>query len=122
YDIAGFSVGVVEKSKLISGEQIESGDLLIGLSSNGVHSNGFSLIRKVIRDAGLDLQKTYNLPNQLGEELLHPTRIYVKPLLEVIETCEIKGIAHITGGGLPGNIPRMLPESLGAKLNVDSWT
>lgn len=121
YDIAGFSVGIAEKSKLITGNQVAGGDLLIGLSSNGLHSNGFSLVRKVIREAGLDLQQLYGLQRTLGEELLHPTRIYVKPILAALKEHEINGIAHVTGGGLIENVPRMLPEGLGAEIDYGSW-
>lgn len=121
YDIAGFSAGIAEKSKLVTGEQIKSGDRLIGLASNGLHSNGFSLVRKIIREGGLDLQKFYGLERTLGEELLRPTRIYVKSILAALKTHKIKGIAHITGGGWIENIPRMLPEGLGVKIDDGSW-
>jgi phosphoribosylformylglycinamidine cyclo-ligase len=122
YDIAGFAVGAVEKTKIVTGERIESGDVLIGLASNGLHSNGFSLVRKVIRDAGLDLQRQYGgLNRSLGEELLQPTRIYVKPILSALQRHEIKGIAHITGGGFGENVPRMLPAGLGADIDEGSW-
>lgn len=120
YDIAGFAVGAVEKTKMVTGERIESGDVLIGLASNGLHSNGFSLVRKVIQ--GLDLQKQYEgLSRTLGEELLQPTRIYVKPILSALQHYDIKGIAHITGGGFGENVPRMLPAGLGADIDEDSW-
>ncbi|HET7521761.1 MAG TPA: phosphoribosylformylglycinamidine cyclo-ligase [Bacillales bacterium] len=122
YDVAGFSVGVAEKSRLIDGERIASGDLLVGIASNGFHSNGFSLVRKVVREAGLDLQKRYDgFERTLGEELLKPTRIYVKPVLSVRKAHDIKGIAHVTGGGFGENIPRMLPEGLGAEIDGGSW-
>ncbi|HET7579932.1 MAG TPA: phosphoribosylformylglycinamidine cyclo-ligase [Bacillales bacterium] len=122
YDIAGFAVGAVEKSQLMTGESIESGDLLVGLASNGVHSNGFSLVRKIIREKGLDLAKQYEgLGRSLGEELLQPTRIYVKPLLSAMKNHDIKGIAHITGGGFGENVPRMLPDGLGADIDEGSW-
>ncbi|HEU5139125.1 MAG TPA: phosphoribosylformylglycinamidine cyclo-ligase, partial [Bacillales bacterium] len=122
YDIAGFAVGAVEKSEILTGDQIQSGDLLIGLASNGVHSNGFSLVRKIIRESGLDLKKEYeDLGGSLGKELLRPTRIYVKPVLEALKKHDIKGIAHITGGGFGENVPRMLPESLGADIDDGSW-
>ncbi|MBU8906392.1 phosphoribosylformylglycinamidine cyclo-ligase [Desertibacillus haloalkaliphilus] len=124
YDLAGFAVGIAEKSKLITGEKISDGDVIIGLASNGLHSNGFSLVRKVLLDDhNLDLTKTYDgFDRTLGEELLEPTRIYVKPLLELIKHHQIKGISHITGGGFYENIPRMLPEGMGATIEPGSWT
>lgn len=123
YDLAGFTVGVAEKSKMITGETIQAGDVLIGLSSSGIHSNGYSLVRKVLLDdAKLDLQKTYaNFQQPLGEELLRPTKIYVKSLLAVMEKFDINGMAHITGGGFIENIPRMLPSGLGAEIDFGSW-
>lgn len=124
YDLAGFTVGIVEKSKLITGEHIKEGDVIIGLQSNGVHSNGFSLVRKVLLEENqLQLQETYDgFSQSLGEELLTPTRIYVKPLLKVLEKFEVKGISHITGGGFYENIPRMLPEQVGADIQFGTWT
>lgn len=123
YDLAGFAVGIAEKSKLITGENISEGDVIIGLASNGLHSNGFSLVRKVLlEEAGLNLHETidgFELP--LGEELLRPTRIYVKPLLELLKKFNIKGLSHITGGGFYENIPRMLPSGVGAEINYGSW-
>lgn len=123
YDLAGFSVGVAEKSKLVTGSSIKAGDVLIGLSSSGIHSNGYSLVRKVLlEDGGLDLTKTYGeIGRPLGEELLQPTKIYVKSLLKAMEKYEIKGLSHITGGGFIENIPRMLPEGLGAEVDYGSW-
>jgi phosphoribosylformylglycinamidine cyclo-ligase len=135
YDIAGFSVGIVEKSNIITGENIIAGDVLIGLSSSGVHSNGFSLIRKIIADANLNLDEVYDgLGKTLGEELLTPTKIYVEPILNLLYgekakpfdqsqplTLPIKGMANITGGGFYENIPRILPKGLGAKINKGSW-
>lgn len=122
YDIAGFAVGAVEKSKLMTGDRIQSGDLLIGLASNGLHSNGFSLVRKIVREAGLDLEKQYgNLERPLGEELLEPTRIYVKSMLAALKKHDIKGIAHITGGGFAENVPRMLTDGLSAEIDDGSW-
>ncbi|WP_017754521.1 phosphoribosylformylglycinamidine cyclo-ligase [Calidifontibacillus oryziterrae] len=123
YDLAGFAVGVAEKSKLITGERIEAGDVLIGLSSSGIHSNGYSLVRKVLlADGGLDLSKQYEgLSRPLGEELLEPTKIYVKPLLETMKQFDLKGLAHITGGGFIENIPRMLPEGIGVEIENGSW-
>ncbi|RBW70841.1 phosphoribosylformylglycinamidine cyclo-ligase [Bacillus taeanensis] len=122
YDLAGFAVGAAEKSKLIQSENVKAGDVLIGLGSNGLHSNGFSLVRKVLlKDAKLDLNESYSLERPLGEELLVPTRIYVKPVLEVLKKYDIHGIAHITGGGFHENIPRMLPEGLGVEVINGSW-
>lgn len=123
YDLAGFTVGIAEKSKLINGSSISENDVLIGLASNGLHSNGFSLVRKVLlENAGLDLnQHIDSLSKTLGEELLTPTRIYVKPLLEVFNQFDVNGVAHITGGGFIENIPRMLPEGLAAEVDYGSW-
>jgi phosphoribosylformylglycinamidine cyclo-ligase len=123
YDLAGFTVGIADKQKLITGQGIEAGDVLIGLSSSGIHSNGYSLVRKVLLEQGqLSLHETYgNLEMTLGEELLRPTRIYVKPILAALKHFPIKGMAHITGGGFIENIPRMLPEGIGAEIDYGSW-
>ncbi len=123
YDLAGFSVGIVEKAKLLTGATIAEGDVIIGLSSNGLHSNGFSLVRKVLlEEAKLDLHNVYgNLDKPLGEELLTPTRIYVKPILEVLKQFAVKGLSHITGGGFYENIPRSLPAGLQAEIDFGSW-
>ena len=123
YDIAGFTVGAVEKDKLIDCSKVAAGDVLIGLPSSGVHSNGFSLVRKIIYDAGLDLNKKYPETGDktLGEALLTPTTIYVKPVLEVLKSVDVHGIAHITGGGFDENIPRILSEGLGVEINPGSW-
>jgi phosphoribosylformylglycinamidine cyclo-ligase len=124
YDLAGFTVGACEKSRLITGASIAEGDALIGLSSSGIHSNGYSLVRKVLlEDAGLNLQDFVpELGKKLGEELLTPTKIYVKSILSTLEKYELKGLAHITGGGFIENIPRMLPEGIGVEIKVGSWT
>lgn len=120
YDLAGFTVGIAEKSKIITGETIEQGDVIIGLESSGIHSNGYSLVRKIVED--LDLSKTYEgFTRSLGDELLEPTRIYVELVKSVLETVNIKGISHITGGGFYENLPRMLPEGLGAKIDRAAW-
>lgn len=120
YDLAGFAVGIAEKSKLITGESIEPGDVIIGLPSSGIHSNGYSLVRKVIE--GLDLEKKYDgLAESLGNTLLTPTKIYAKQVAAVLEKITIKGISHITGGGFYENFPRMLPEGLGVTLDEKSW-
>lgn len=118
YDIAGFTVGVVERSRLIDGSKVKTGDVLVGIASSGVHSNGFSLVRKVLSDNGLELNKVYpELSNRtLGEVLLTPTKIYVKPVLDVIRRCEVHGISHITGGGFYENIPRCLPDGMTVKI------
>jgi phosphoribosylformylglycinamidine cyclo-ligase len=123
YDIAGFTVGIADKSKLVTGQTITEGDILIGISSNGIHSNGYSLVRKVLLEkGGLSLdQHIDKLGSTLGEELLRPTKIYVKPILNVLKKFEVKGMAHITGGGFIENIPRMLPEGLGAEIDYGSW-
>ena len=123
YDLAGFTVGVVDKKKIIDGSRLEAGDVLVGVKSSGVHSNGFSLVRKVFGIGGDDqankeiLAKHYDeLGGTLGETLLTPTRIYVKPVLAAIEAADVKAISHITGGGFYENIPRMLKEGLSAKI------
>jgi phosphoribosylformylglycinamidine cyclo-ligase len=120
YDLAGFTVGACEKSQLITGESIQAGDVLIGLASSGIHSNGYSLVRKVFNDWSL-LDFVDELGCTLGEELLKPTKIYVKPILSALKKFELKGMAHITGGGFIENIPRMLPAGLGAELNEKDW-
>ena len=123
YDLAGFAVGIVDQEKIISGKEIKAGDLVIGLKSNGLHSNGFTLARAALFDeAGYDYTaEVEGLEINLGEELLRPTKIYVKTVLELLEEFAIKGIAHITGGGLIENLPRILPEGLKAKIDKKSW-
>ena len=123
YDIAGFTCGVVEKKRLIDGSKVKVGDVLVGIASSGVHSNGFSLVRKIVSDAGLDLKEAYDeLGNRLlGEVLLTPTRIYVKQVLEVIRNCDVHGISHITGGGFDENIPRILKAGQGVEVVEGSW-
>lgn len=123
YDIAGFTVGAVEKDNLIDCSKVKPEDVLIGLASSGVHSNGFSLVRKVIYDNQLDLNQKYpELGDKtLGEVLLTPTTIYVKPVLEALKVADIHGIAHITGGGFDENIPRILPEGCGVEIKEGSW-
>ncbi len=113
YDIAGFSVGIVEKEKIINGMDIREGDAIIGLASNGLHSNGYSLVRKLFFDKEKMRVDTYipELGNKLGMELLRPTKIYVKAFMALRDNVEIKGMAHITGGGIPGNLPRILPKN-----------
>jgi len=122
YDIAGFAVGVVEKSKIIDGSGIKEGDRLIGLTSSGVHSNGYSLVRKILNPNDRKLKEFIeSLGCTLGEELLKPTKIYVKTVLDLIRKFKIKGISHITGGGFIENIPRMLPEGLRVKISKGTW-
>ncbi len=119
YDLAGFAVGLVEKDAIITGKTIAAGDVVLGLQSSGAHSNGFSLIRKIIARSGADLHADNN--KQLALDLLAPTRIYVKPLLSLIKTGVVKGMAHITGGGLTENIPRVLPKNVTAVIERTSW-
>lgn len=126
YDLAGFSVGVVEKSRLILGQRVEPGDHVLGLLSTGIHSNGYSLVRKLFLDDGWDLQKTpRGFDEPLGKVLLRPTRIYVKGVLSVLGTYRAKkvvhALAHITGGGLPGNVPRVLPGNVNAVIYRNRW-
>jgi phosphoribosylformylglycinamidine cyclo-ligase len=111
YDLAGFCVGVVERSRIVDGGAIAPGDVVLGLASSGAHSNGFSLIRRILERAGAPA----------GIDLLEPTRIYVKPVLALLETVPVKGLAHITGGGIPGNVPRVLPAGTRAVLEAGSW-
>ncbi|MEW9051635.1 MAG: phosphoribosylformylglycinamidine cyclo-ligase [Neobacillus sp.] len=120
YDLAGFTVGACEKSKLITGDTIHPGDVLIGLSSSGIHSNGYSLVRKVFENWSLT-EVVDELGCTLGEELIKPTKIYVKPILSALEKFTVKGMAHITGGGFIENIPRMLPNQFGAELYEKNW-
>jgi phosphoribosylformylglycinamidine cyclo-ligase len=122
YDLAGFAVGLVEKDRIIDGSTIAPGDTVIGLASSGVHSNGFSLVRKVIAVSGSDLFEKFDDRRSLGEALLEPTRIYVKPVLEVMSKVTVKGLAHITGGGLLENVPRVLPKNTCARLERSRWT
>jgi phosphoribosylformylglycinamidine cyclo-ligase len=124
YDLAGFAVGVVEKSKAIDGSRIAAGDVLLGLASSGPHSNGFSLIRRILEVSGTDLTRPIEGvtgERSLGETLLTPTRIYVKPLLALMRDVDVKGMAHITGGGLVENTHRMFPKGLAARLDGAAW-
>ena len=122
YDIAGFAVGIADRSKIIDGSTVREGDVLIGLASSGVHSNGYSLVRRLVLHDRYRLEERYDvLGCTVGEELLKPTRIYVKGVLNVLERYKIRGIAHITGGGFIENIPRVLPESLSAQIHLGSW-
>lgn len=123
YDIAGFTVGAVDRENLIDGSKVKTGDVLVGIASSGVHSNGFSLVRKIVSDASLELDKKYEETGDktLGEMLLTPTRIYVKPVLDVIRNVDVHGVAHITGGGFDENIPRILHEGQGIEVKEGSW-
>ncbi len=122
YDLAGFCVGIVDKKDIINGKNIKNGDVLLGLKSSGVHSNGFSLIRKIFKDDITNLSKKYDdIGKSIGEELLTPTKIYVDDIKKLNEKFEIKGISHITGGGFIENIPRMLPDGLCAKIDLSSY-
>ncbi|MBD5130820.1 MAG: phosphoribosylformylglycinamidine cyclo-ligase [Ruminococcaceae bacterium] len=123
YDIAGYSTGIVDKSKIIDNSKIKAGDAIVGIASSGVHSNGFSLVRKVFNINDQKLKSFVpELGQSLGETLLAPTRIYVKPVLDLISKVNVKGISHITGGGFYENIPRMLPDGISAKITKGSWT
>jgi phosphoribosylformylglycinamidine cyclo-ligase len=121
YDLAGFAVGAVEKSKIIDGSKIAPGDVVLGLASSGAHSNGYSLVRKIIEVAQPDLEGDFH-GKKLADVLMAPTRIYVKPLLALIDSLEVKGLAHITGGGLVENVPRVLGANLTAILDHTKWT
>lgn len=120
YDIAGFSVGAAEKEDLLSSENTKAGQVVIGLPSTGVHSNGFSLVRKIIRDNNISLDEKFG-DSTIGKTLLTPTKIYVKEVLKVLKEVKVAGIAHITGGGFHENLPRCLKEGLGMKINKDSY-
>lgn len=120
YDLAGFAVGVVEKSQIIDGRSIAPGDIVLGLASSGAHSNGYSLIRRILARVNPDLSADFH-GQSFAEALLAPTRIYVKPLLALIKQVTVKGLAHITGGGLTGNIPRILPENVTAMIERSAW-
>ncbi|AUH49928.1 phosphoribosylformylglycinamidine cyclo-ligase [Chromobacterium sp. ATCC 53434] len=121
YDLAGFAVGVVEKSKVISGRDIVAGDVVLGLASNGVHSNGYSLVRKIIDRAQPELDAPFDGDKTLRDAVIAPTRIYVKPLLKLMEALPVKGMAHITGGGITENTPRVLPDNTVAQIDAASW-
>lgn len=123
YDIAGFAVGAVEKSKIITSEKVKAGDVILGLPSSGVHSNGYSLVRKIVIDVKGFKGDEYidELGKTIGEELLTPTRLYPKSCLPLIEKFDIHGMVHVTGGGYYENIPRALPENMGAEIDATSW-
>lgn len=123
YDIAGFSVGIVDRKKLIDGSTIQAGDVVLGMTSSGLHSNGFSLVRKILLEQkGYELnQHLDQLGQSLGETLLEPTKIYVKPILAILDKVSVKGMSHITGGGFIENIPRVLPADVNADIQLGSW-
>ncbi len=121
YDLAGFAVGAVEKSGIIDGRMIAAGDAVVALASSGPHSNGYSLVRRIVEVSGADLGAGFGT-STLGETLLAPTRIYVRPVLALLQQVTVKGIAHITGGGILENVPRVLPEGVKAVIHRDSWS
>ena len=120
YDLAGFAVGIVEKSRIIDGAGIAEGDAVLGLASSGAHSNGYSLIRKIVAVTGVDLSAKFH-GRKLGDAILEPTRIYVKPVLKLMGAVPVKGLAHITGGGLLDNVPRILPGRMAARIERSAW-
>jgi phosphoribosylformylglycinamidine cyclo-ligase len=121
YDLAGFAVGVVEKTRIVDGSTIQPGDVLLGLASDGAHSNGYSLIRKILAATRANLDERLG-SQTLGDLILAPTRIYVKPVLQLLQSVPVKGMAHITGGGIVENIPRVLAENLSARIDRAAWT
>jgi phosphoribosylformylglycinamidine cyclo-ligase len=121
YDLAGFAVGVVEKANIITGNEICAGDVVIGLASNGAHSNGYSLVRKIIERSKPDLNAKFDGERTLADCIMAPTRIYVKPLLALMQSMTIKGMAHITGGGITENVPRVLPANVVADIDSRAW-
>ncbi|HSF71815.1 MAG TPA: phosphoribosylformylglycinamidine cyclo-ligase, partial [Methylotenera sp.] len=124
YDLAGFAVGCVDKEKIINGTTIKAGDVVLGLASSGAHSNGYSLIRKLIEKSGIDFESDadgFFGGRKFKDVVMAPTKIYVKSLLKLIETLPVKGMAHITGGGITENIPRVLPAGLTAEISATSW-
>lgn len=121
YDLAGFCVGVVEKSGIVTGETIAAGDAIIALASSGPHANGFSLIRRLLQETGTSLQDRFDNGGTFGDILLQPTTIYVRPVRELLPRLPVKGMSHITGGGLLENIPRVLPDGVAAEIDLSSW-
>lgn len=120
YDLAGFAVGCVEKAKIIDGKTITTDDVVLGLASSGAHSNGYSLIRKLIEKSGIDMESDFH-GRKFKDVVMAPTKLYVKSILQLLEAMPVKGMAHITGGGITENIPRVLPEGLTAEINAKSW-
>ncbi|QGY39272.1 phosphoribosylformylglycinamidine cyclo-ligase [Pseudodesulfovibrio cashew] len=122
YDLSGFAVGMVDTPKLVTGKSVSEGDVLIGLASSGAHSNGWSLIRKLYSESGLKADDTFpGTDKTVAEVLIEPTKLYVRPVLEVMENVEIKGMVHVTGGGFYDNIPRILPEGVAARIEFGTW-
>lgn len=125
YDLAGFAVGATEKANIVTGEAIKEGDVLVGLASSGVHSNGYSLVRKIVfSDAGLTpdtIVAGFEDLGPIGKALLTPTKIYAKPVLEMLKKCDIHGMAHVTGGGFYENLPRMMPDGLATEIDLGTW-
>ena len=121
YDLAGFAVGVVEKSKIITGDTIKAGDVVLGLASNGAHSNGYSLVRKIIERSRPNLNAKFDGERTLADCIMAPTRLYVKPMLSLMEKITVKGMAHITGGGITENVPRVLPANVVADIDSATW-
>lgn len=121
YDLAGFCVGAVEKDRIVDGKAISPGDVLLGLQSSGVHSNGYSLVRRIVADSGVGLEHLLD-DRSIGDWLLEPTRIYARAVADLLQSVPVKGLAHITGGGLLGNIPRILPRGTGVVLASESWS
>lgn len=120
YDLAGFVVGCVDKENIIDGTTISEGDVVLGLASSGAHSNGYSLIRKMIEKSGVDMESDFH-GRKFKDVVMMPTKLYVKSILALLETMPVKGMAHITGGGITENIPRVLPAGLTAEINASSW-
>ena len=122
YDLAGFAVGAVEREKLIDGSRIAAGNVLLGLASSGVHSNGFSLVHRILSESSQSINSILpGTAKTIGEALLTPTRIYVKSILKLLEVVDVLGMSHVTGGGLPGNVPRMLPKNTAAEIDKSAW-
>ena len=119
FDLAGFGVGVVERDAVLGPDRVQGGDVLVGMASSGVHSNGYSLVRRVVQD--LDLSEPHGLSRPLGDALLEPTRIYAVDCLAVVAAHEVHAFCHVTGGGLPGNLPRVLPDGLGTRVDTSTW-
>ncbi|MEQ8195188.1 MAG: phosphoribosylformylglycinamidine cyclo-ligase, partial [Rhodospirillales bacterium] len=124
YDLAGFAVGAVERGRALTGETVQAGDAILGIASSGLHSNGYSLVRRIVAETGLgyDDPAPFYPKKPLGEALLAPTRIYVKSCLAAIEAGGVKALAHITGGGFTENLPRVIPASVAARIDAGSWT
>jgi phosphoribosylformylglycinamidine cyclo-ligase len=120
YDLAGFAVGVVEKTKVIDGSKIAVGDIILGLGSSGFHSNGYSLVRKIIHSSALELENKYNDKLSWADALLAPTTLYVRPVLEIMKHISVHGMSHITGGGITGNLPRIFPAHLAARIKLSA--